>query len=275
MTSNHLAVHDLARLLAREDAPLIIDVRTAEDFAADPRLPGPAIRIAAADIAGRAAEFRGKRVAVFCQKGLKLSEGAAAWLRHEGADAAVATGGWLAWAQAGLPAIPEALLPRHAGSGRTLWVTRERPKVDRIACPWLIRRFIDRDAVILFVAASEVLAVAERYGAEPFDIDEPGVRWTHRGELCSFDVMIEAFGLASQPMHRLARIVRGADTARLDIAPQSAGLLAISLGLSRLHGNDLAQLDAGMTIYDALFLWCQEAVDETHRWPVPPALATA
>src|SRR6185295_5377375 len=128
--------------------------------------------------------------------------------------------------------------------GRTVWVTRERPKIDRIACPWLIRRFIDPAAVFLFVAPAEVAAVADRFGAVPFDIE--GVFWSHRGERCTFDVMVEEFALATEPLLRLATIVRGADTARPDLAPEAAGLLAASLGLSRLYADDLEQLDAGM-----------------------------
>ena len=181
---------------------------------------------------------------VVCQKGQKLSEGVAAWLRHAGGEADVLEGGFLAWAEAGLPLVPADRLPPRDAEGRTVWVTRARPKVDRIACPWLIRRFVDPAAVFLFVAPSEVAAVAERFGATPFDIE--GVFWSHRGETCTFDTMVAEFGLATEPLLRLATIVRGADTARPDLAPQAAGLLAVSLGLSRLHSDDLRQLEAGM-----------------------------
>jgi hypothetical protein len=139
-----------------------------------------------------------------------------------------------------------------------------RPKVDRIACPWLIRRFIDPRAVFLFVAPAEVEGVAERFVATPFDVE--GVFWSHRGETCTFDVMVEEFGLATEPLLRLAAIVRGADTGRMDAAPQAAGLLAASLGLSRMYADDLAQLEAGMTIYDAFYRWCRDATEETHTW---------
>jgi hypothetical protein len=183
----------------------------------------------------------------------------------------VLEGGSLAWAAAAQPMVPAAKLPRPDALGRTIWVTRARPKVDRIACPWLIRRFIDPRAVFLFVAASEVPAVAERFGATPFDIEGEGVFWTHRGELCTFDVMVEEFGLGTQALSRLATIVRGADTARLDLAPEAAGLLAASLGLSRIHTDDLAQLDAGLGLYDAFYRWCRDATEETHNWPARPA----
>jgi hypothetical protein len=131
----------------------------------------------------------------------------------------------------------------------------------------LIRRFVDPKAVFLFVAPSEVMAVADRFGATPFDVE--GVFWTHRGELCTFDTMLAEFGLHEQPLQRLAAIVRGADTARSDLAPEAAGLLAISLGYSRMFKDDLAQLDAAMAVYDALYRWARDAADETHNWPAP------
>ena len=118
--------------------------------------------------------------------------------------------------------------------------------------------------MFLFVTPAEVEGVAERFDATPFDIE--GVEWGHRGELCTFDVMIEAFGLATEPLLRLATIVRGADTSRLDLAPQAAGLLAASLGLSRMYSDDLAQLEAGLLLYDAFYRWCRDATQETHNW---------
>lgn len=171
----------------------------------------------------------------------------------------------MAWREAGLPLVPVAALPPRDAQGRTLWVTRARPKVDRVACPWLIRRFIDARAVFLFVAPSEVAAVADRFGATPFDIE--GVHWSHRGPLCTFDVMLEEWGLQTPALLHLARIVRGADTAALDLAPEAAGLLAASLGLSRMYRDDLAQLDAGCAMYDAFHRWCRDATEETHNWP--------
>jgi hypothetical protein len=164
-----------------------------------------------------------------------------------------------------LPLVPAAKLPPRNAKGSTLWVTRERPKIDRIACPWLIRRFVDPAAVFMFVAPSEVEAVGDRFAAVPFDIE--GVFWSHRGERCTFDVMIEEFGLAAPPLQRLAAIVRAADTARLDLAPEAPGLLAASLGLSRMYSDDLEQLEAGMNLYDAFYRWCRDATAETHNWP--------
>jgi hypothetical protein len=161
--------------------------------------------------------------------------------------------------------VPVDKLPERHAMGRTLWVTRMRPKIDRIACPWLIRRFVDPNAVFLFVAPSEVEAVGDRFGAAPFDMED--VFWSHRGERCTFDVMVEEFGLDHPALLRLATIVRGADTARLDLAPEASGLLAASLGLSRAYANDLEQLDASMALYDGLYRWCREAQDESHDWP--------
>jgi rhodanese-related sulfurtransferase len=255
----------LSRLIGTPNTPVLIDVRTDEDFAADPRfIPGASRRphAAASDWAAR---YKGRDTITICQRGLKLSEGASAWLRQAGASSEVLEGGFEAWRQAKLPLLPAGKLPRADAQGRTVWVTRARPKIDRIACPWLIRRFIDPQAVFLFVAPSEVQAVGERFGATPFDIEN--VFWSHRGERCTFDVMIEEFGLGSPPLDRLATIVRAADTARLDLAPEAPGLLAASLGLSRMYADDLAQLDAGMLLYDAFYRWCRDATGETHNWP--------
>ncbi len=259
----------LMKLLGRPDCPVLIDVCTEDDFACDPRLIPGAIRRSHTDIPSWAPEFCGQDVVVICQKGLKLSEGTAAWLRHCGCDARNLEGGALGWASAGLPMVPVANIPVRGAGGGTLWVTRSRPKIDRIACPWLIRRFVDPAAVFLFVAPSEVRGVAERFGATPFDIEGDDQFWSHRGDLCTFDVMIAEFGLSSEPLQRLASIVRGADTASPDLAPEAAGLLAISLGLSRMFSNDLEQLDAGMPVYDALYRWCTDATGETHNWPAP------
>jgi len=145
------------------------------------------------------------------------------------------------------------------------WVTRERPKIDRIACPWLIARFIDKAPEFLYVPAAEVLSTAERTGAVPYDI--PGVEMSHVGELCSFDAFLSKYGLGDPALRQLAAIVRGADTSRLDLTPQSAGLYAISLGLSQTFANDHEMLRHGMVVYDALYAWCLGCQAETHAWP--------
>ena len=262
---NSISIDKLARLVGTPAAPAIIDVRTAEDFESSPHLVPGAQRRSHVDVADWAAGLHGRTAVIVCHAGSKLSHGVAALLRQEGVPAEVLEGGASAWAAAGLPTIRDDRLPLRDEKGRTVWVTRARPKVDRIACPWLIRRFVDPGAVFLFVAASEVPGVAERFGAAPFDVD--GVFWSHRGEFCTFDVMVDEFGLGGLPaLSRLAAIVRGADTARPDLAPQAAGLLAVSLGLSRMYADDVEQLEAGMPIYDALYRWCRDAVDETHDW---------
>ena len=165
----------------------------------------------------------------------------------------------------GLPLVDPGKITARDRQGRSVWVTRARPKVDRIACPWLIRRFVDPRAVFLYVAPAEIASVAETYGAMPFDVED--TFWSHRGELCTFDVMLAELGLLTPALDRLAAIVRGADTARPELAPEAPGLLAASLGLSRMYADDLEQLEAGMALYDAFYRWCRDATDETHNWP--------
>ena len=262
---NTISAEKLARLVGTPKCPVLVDVRTDEDFAVEPRLIPGSVRRPNAEPSAWAGELNGHSAIVICQKGLKLSAGVAAWLRHAGVPADLLEGGVAAWTKAGLPLVNAKKLPPLDAKGRTVWVTRARPKIDRVACPWLIRRFLDPNAVFLFVAPAEVLPVAERFAAEPFDVE--GVFWSHRGELCTFDAMLEEFGLTTEPLLRLAKIVRGADTGRLDLVPEAAGLLAASLGLSRMYADDLAQLEAGMTLYDAFYRWCRDATEETHGWP--------
>jgi rhodanese-related sulfurtransferase len=260
-------VAQLNRLIGTHDAPVIVDVRIDNDHDSDPRMLPASVRRDHRTVSSWAEEYAGRSVVVVCQRGQKLSQGAAAWLRHAGAHAEHLEGGFEAWIESkGLLVRPDRM-PEPDKQGRTVWVTRARPKIDRVACPWLIRRFVDPSAVFLFVAPAEVVDVADRFHATPFDIDN--VFWSHRGELCTFDVMIEEFGLHSEALDRLALIVRAADTARLDLAPQAAGLLAASLGLSRMYKDDLMQLDASFSLYDAFFRWSRDAVGETHSWPAP------
>ena len=264
-----ISCDQLARLLGTPKAPTLLDVRRDAIRATDPRLLPGARTLAETDLtperlAAIAADLSGP-VVVVCAEGHRLSQGSAAWLRQEGVQAEYLLGGQAAWLAAGLPLIDPAKITARDGQGRSLWVTRSRPKIDRIACPWLIRRFIDPRAVFLFVAPAEVEGVAERFGAMPYDIE--GVFWSHRADLCTFDVLLSEFGLSTPALERLALIVRGADTARLDLAPESAGLLAASLGLSRMYSDDLAQLEAGIALYDAFYRWARDATDEQHNWP--------
>lgn len=248
----------LSRLVGTPDAPVIIDVRIDEDFDADPRLIPTARRHPHTAICDLAPDLHGEHVVVVCHRGLKLSEGAAALLRTDGVRAETLQGGHLGWvAQGSFPLIAPVATPSR-------WVTRHRPKIDRIACPWLIRRFVDPHARFLFVAPSEVEAVADRFDAIPFDIED--VPFSHRGETCTFDTMLAEFGLETEPLVRLATIIRGADTNRHDLAPEAAGLMAASLGLSRMYRDDLEQLEAGMALYDAFYRWARDATDEIHDW---------
>lgn len=265
---NTISIDKLARLIGLPGGPVIIDVRTEDDYAAEPRLIPGAVRRPWANAEAWAGDFSGRPVVVVCNEGHRLSQGVAAWLRHAGVAADALEGGACAWAAAKLPMVLVSKLPARDALGRTIWVTRSRPKVDRIACPWLIRRFVDPNAVFLFVTPSQVDGVAESFGAAPFDIEGSQVFWSHRGDLCTFDVMIEEFGLGTSALLRLATIVRAADTGRPDLAPEAPGLLAASLGLSRMYTDDLAQLDAGLALYDAFYRWCRDATDETHNWPV-------
>jgi hypothetical protein len=146
------------------------------------------------------------------------------------------------------------------------WITRERPKIDRIACPWLIKRFVDPEAEFIFVSKDNVFSEAQRLGAIPYDI--PGAEYSHYGEECSFDYFIRKYDMKDPALHQIAVIVRGADTDRFDLAPQAAGLWAISAGLSLNYENDLMQLDIGMKIYDALYSWAKYGQAEKHTWSV-------
>src|SRR6185437_15787106 len=259
-----ITASQLSRLIGTPDCPLIVDVRTDEDVAADPRFLPTSVRLHYRTVASWAGDYAGRSVVVTCLRGGQLAQGTAAWLRHAGAQAEFLEGGFEGWVEAHGIVVSPARVPKRDAVGRTLWVTRTRPKIDRIACPWLIRRFVDREAVFLFVEASQVLEAAERFGATPFDLED--IFWSHRGNACTFDTMIEEFGLRSEALTRLAVIVRAADTAHLELAPQAAGLLAASLGLSRMYRDDLAQLDASMSLYDSFYRWCRDATKEEHNW---------
>jgi rhodanese-related sulfurtransferase len=257
-----ITVSQLARLIGLPNSPLLIDVRS--DGASDPRLIPGSIPRPEAKPENLLTVVGKKPAVVICEDGGARSQGIAAWLRHAGVPAETLEGGLAAWQKAGQPLLTTQNLPPRDIIGRTVWVTRARPKVDRIACPWLIRRFVDPEAVFLFVAPNAVLDTAKRFVATPFDI--PDVFWSHRGERCSFDTMLEEFGLSIPALDRIATVVRGADTARPDLASESAGLLAASLGFSRMYRDDLEQLTAAMALYDALYRWSRDASEETHTW---------
>lgn len=255
---NEITPQKLFRLIGTPDAPRIFDLRIDEDFAEDPRLVPGATRAKFTDLDRLISD---QPTVVYCQKGRKIAHGTAAMLATRGMRVEVLEGGQFGWRDSGLPMLHH---PDGAAPPRR-WVTRHRPKIDRIACPWLIRRFIDPQAEFLFVPGQDVEMVAEKFDAEPFDVD--GVRFSHHGTGCSFDAVLSAFSLEIPALNTMADIIRAADTGQPDAHPHAPGLMAISLGLSRMYRDDLAQLDAGMMIYDALYRWARDAQGETHDGP--------
>jgi rhodanese-related sulfurtransferase len=262
---------ELWRLMATPDAPLIVDVRRADAIESSNRLLPASILCDPHDIRARTLERASGLVVIACKHGHERSQMATAELRERGVDARMLSGGFEAWCAEGLPVVDRSECLRLLPSRPSLWVTRRRPKIDRVACPWLIRRFLDPQARFLFVDPPEVAGVARETGATAFDIE--GVELSHEGERCSFDTMLRLFGLESEKsLAQLAVIVRGADTARPALAPEAAGLLAISLGLSELAADDdHALLRSGVLVYDALFAWLRYAAGERHNWPAKAA----
>ena len=260
-----ISAPDLGARMGGPGSPVLLDVRRTPAYdAAALTLPG-ALRCAPEDVTAQAERLRGKSVVAFCVHGHEVSQNAAQALRNAGIDALFLAGGIEGWRAAGLPVmgkLPDCGVPAAPGKP-SRWMTRERPKIDRIACPWLIRRFIDPGAEFFYVPAEQVAARAAVAGAIPYDV--PDVRFSHRGDGCSFDALVADFGLRDDCLDALARIVRGADTGKLELTPQSAGLLAISLGLSVTHEDDHAMLATGMLVYDALYAWLKAARDEVHN----------
>jgi rhodanese-related sulfurtransferase len=260
---NTISVDKLARLIGTPNCPALVGVRTDDDHKADPRLIPGSMPRPYADVSAWTGEFTSRSAIAICQSGAKPSEGAAAWLRHGGVSADALEDGFEGWRKAGL----------SGGHGQN--ATTRRPQTHRLGdagAPQGRSHCVSVADPSLRGPPRRVPVrrprggggVAERFSATPFDVE--GVSWGHRGDTCTFDVMVEEFGLATEPLLRLAAIVRGADTGRMDIAPHAAGLLAASLGLSRMYADDLAQLEAGMTLYDAFYRWCRDATDETHTW---------
>ena len=256
-----ITASELKSALAGSEPPLVIDVRRPPAFRAAPDMAAGALRRDPAAVASWAKELpRASSVVAYCVHGHEVSQNAAKALRDAGLAARYLEGGLEEGWKAGGGEL--ASKPREAS---TRWVTRERPKIDRIACPWLIARFVDPEAEFLYVPNQEVLRAAREKEAIPYDI--PEVRFSHDGELCSFDAFLKTYRLTGDPaLTQLAAIVRGADTAHLELAPQAAGLLAVSLGLSRNFKDDHEMLKHGMGVYDALYAWCKEGRDETHTW---------
>ncbi len=254
-------------LLGTPGCPRIFDVRRRIEFdAAERILPGARWRDPAAPAEWADTLSAGMDVIVYCTHGNRCSQAAAAILRERGIAARYLSGGIAASMASAVPTILKGALPGRDERVPSLWVTRIQPKIDRIACPWLVRRFIDPDARFLFVSPAQVAAVAEDLGGIAYDIE--GVDFGHEGERCTFDTLISRFGIVDSALDALATIVRGADTARLDLAPEAAGLLAISLGNSAMAGgDDHRALEFGFPVYDAMLAWRRRAVGEKHNWP--------
>jgi rhodanese-related sulfurtransferase len=280
-----IAPSTVATVLGRANAPLILDVRREAKFAESPRIVCGAVRCTPEQVEAFARSQTPRPVVVYCVYGHNVSEDAVAQLNQAGWTAQLLAGGIeggkegsdadadtaaniAAWRAQAVPTIKKRPDWGVTGENPSRWITRERPKIDRIACPWLIQRFIDPRAEFFYAPTPKVFDEAQRLGAVAYDI--PGAPVSHEGELCSFDALIKGFDLHDPALDILARIVRGADTDQLDLAAQSAGLLAISLGLSRLHAqDDHAMLAAAMPLYDALYAWCHDkarAQDEAHNW---------
>jgi rhodanese-related sulfurtransferase len=258
MTST--SITDLRATLARANAPLLVDVRRDPAFQAAGETIAGALRRDPASVADWMKTLpRASSVVVFCVHGHEVSQGVARTLGEHGIQASFLEGGIEAWRAA------SGTLDRKPKAANSRWVTRERPKIDRIACPWLIARFVDPGAEFLYVPSKQVRDVAQEQDAIPYDV--PDVHFTHEGEYCSFDAFVKHYGLGGDPaLARLALIVRGADTGKHGLAPQAPGLLAISQGLSRNFSDDHEMLRHGLVLYDALYAWCKDGQDEVHTW---------
>jgi len=259
-----ISIRALQDALGTPAAPLIVDVRRRPAFDMDPRILPAAQRREPEQVVEWAAHLpRGRGIVVYCVHGHDVSQQAAATLVARGFDARFLDGGIEHWKATGAPTLlkrPSAGIP---GDRPSRWITRERPKIDRIACPWLIRRFIDPGAEFLYVPAGDVIAASRQQGALPYDV--PGVEFSHHGELCSFDALLRNFGIADACLDALAAIVRGADTGKPELTPQSPGLLAVSLGLSMNFQDDHAMLEQGMVVYDALHAWLRSSLATTRN----------
>src|SRR5262245_55657508 len=260
MTSSAVTPVQLRAEIAGGNPPIIIDVRRRPAFTTSHEMIGGALRRDPERVDAWAKSLpAASSVVVYCVHGHEVSQNAAAALSASGVAARYLEGGLEeGWKSASGP------LDSKPANASTKWVTRERPKIDRIACPWLIARFVDPEADFLYVPQGEVLKAAKESDAVPYDV--PDVHFTHDGALCSFDAFLKHYHLTDPALSELALIVRGADTAHLELAPQAPGLAAISLGLSRNFRDDHEMLKHGMVMYDALYTWCKEGKQEVHTW---------
>jgi len=246
-----ISAAELRSKLTGAAPPIVVDVRRQPAFSASREMIRGALRRDPEHVSAWAPALPAARsVIVYCVHGHEVSQNTAAALGAAGVEAAYLEGGL----EEGWKAL-EGALDRKPANASTRWITRERPKIDRIACPWLIARFIDTDAEFHYVPANDVLSAAKERDAEPYDI--AGVHFGHDGEYCSFDAFLKHYRLTDPALMKLAAIVRGADTSRPDLTPQSPGLLAISQGLSKNFTDDHEMLGHGMVMYDALYAWCK------------------
>jgi rhodanese-related sulfurtransferase len=257
------APSDLYRHLGGNNYPLVIDVRKPAAFDSEDRMLPGAVRVPP-DQLNTWDPTHARGLVTYCVHGQEVSQRAAAALRDRGFHATHLEGGIELWRELGMPLLRKVPALNVPGDKPSRCVTRERPKIDRIACPWLIRRFIDPTAQFFYVPTSQVFATAEKMRGVAYDI--PGAPLEHDDDLCSFDAFLKAFDLRDPPLEDLASIVRGADTGKLQLTPQSAGLLAISLGLSNNFPDDHEMLAHGIVVYDALYAWCRDVRDEKHNW---------
>lgn len=259
MKNSSISTSELATELAGKAPPIVLDVRRRPAFLEATAMLSGALRREPDEVGVWATALpKARSVVVYCVRGHEVSQGAAKALNDRGISARYLEGGLEGWKSG------EGALDTKPGGASTRWVTRERPKIDRIACPWLVARFVDPGAEFLYVPTKEVLAAAKQKDAVPYDVAD--VHFSHEGERCSFDAFLKHYRLNDPALEELARIVRGADTARLDLAPQAPGLAAISLGLSRNFQDDHEMLKHGMVMYDALYTWCKEGKQEIHTW---------
>jgi hypothetical protein len=258
---NSVTASNLREMLSGGQPPIVIDVRRQPAFTSSTVMVQGALRRDPERVRDWAKTLPlASSAVVYCVHGHEVSQKTAGRSARAGRYGELSGGGF----EEGWQTQGGSLDQKPAGAS-TRWVTRERPKIDRIACPWLIARFVDPLAEFLYVPSSTVRAAAKETDAIPYDV--PDVHFTHDGELCSFDAFIKHYRLGADPaLQRLALIVRGADTAKLDLAPQAPGLAAVSLGLSRIFPDDHEMLKHGMVLYDALYSWCKEGQDEVHTW---------
>jgi rhodanese-related sulfurtransferase len=271
MAKHAIAIEALARRLGTAGMPAIVDVRREAAYQQSADILPCARWRDHREATQWAGEFAGGgEIVLYCVHGHQVSQGAAALLRAAGLPAFYLDGGIDAWRAAGLPLISATAAEAYRGAVGGHWVTRESPRIDRLACPWFIRRFVDPAARFHYVSPDQVAAVGKEIGAIPFDI--PGVAFSHDGELCSFDSFVKTFGVRDPALDRVATIIRGADTSRHDLAPQCAGLLAITLGLAAAQPDDAVLLEQAMPLYDGLYAWARFAAGETHGWPPKPGV---